>query len=263
MEEFRRHERRSRPGHLLSRLTPCRKPTKSRSQPATRPRRGPAVGDPPHRWGPPRASRIGVGGRAQTPLPGDRGVEIRLITQPRRCVLDGMFGSAFRVFRPNLRDHDGARRKCDSVPLRRRRCSCSPWIIRHSFAETILGVPKERDSSELKKLRDAKLVIYEGGRRVLAEGISQGRAGVLVDEHLGSEVARRAKQDGFVLAMPIEKSGTELFELEYGEKFAAHVEKFDPDFSKVLVRYNPADDESTRATANRTPGPNICMGPRG
>ena len=48
--------------------------------------------------------------------------------------------------------------------------------------------------------------------------------------------------------MPIEKSGTQLFELEYGEKFAAHVEKFDPDFSKVLVRYNPADDESTRAT---------------
>jgi myo-inositol catabolism protein IolC len=119
---------------------------------------------------------------------------------------------------------------------------------RHSFAETILGIPKERDNSELKKLRDAKLVIYEGARRVLAQGIAQGRLGVLVDEHLGSEVARRAKQDGFVLAMPIEKSGTQLFELEYGEKFAAHVEKFDPNFVKVLVRYNPADDESTRAT---------------
>jgi myo-inositol catabolism protein IolC len=119
---------------------------------------------------------------------------------------------------------------------------------RNSIAEIILGVPKERDNSELKKLRDAKLVIYEGARRVLAEGISQGRPGVLVDEHLGSEVARRAKQDGFVLAMPIEKSGTQLFELEYGEKFATHVKKFDPDFSKVLVRYNPVDDESTRAT---------------
>jgi myo-inositol catabolism protein IolC len=119
---------------------------------------------------------------------------------------------------------------------------------RNSFAETILGVPKERNSSELKKLRDAKVVIYEGAREALAEGISGGRGGVLVDEHLGSQVARRAKQDGFVLAMPIEKSGTELFELEYGEKFAAHVEKFDPDFFKVLVRYNPADDESTRVT---------------
>jgi myo-inositol catabolism protein IolC len=71
---------------------------------------------------------------------------------------------------------------------------------------------------------------------------------VLVDEHLGSAVARRAKQDGFVLAMPIEKSGTQLFELEYGEEFAAHVEKCDPDFIKVLIRYNPADDDSTRVT---------------
>jgi myo-inositol catabolism protein IolC len=119
---------------------------------------------------------------------------------------------------------------------------------RNSFAETILGVPKERDSSELKKLRDSKLVIYDGARRALAEGVSQGRAGVLVDEHLGSAIARRAKQDGFVLVMPIERSGTQLLELEYGEKFAAHVEKFDPDFVKVLVRYNPADDESTRVT---------------
>ena len=71
---------------------------------------------------------------------------------------------------------------------------------------------------------------------------------MLVDEHLGAAIARRAKEDGLILAMPIERSGTELFELEYGEEFAAHVEAFDPDFFKVLVRYNPADDASTRAT---------------
>jgi catalase len=34
------------PGHLLNVLTPCRRPTKSRSRPATRLRRGPAVCDP-------------------------------------------------------------------------------------------------------------------------------------------------------------------------------------------------------------------------
>jgi hypothetical protein len=119
---------------------------------------------------------------------------------------------------------------------------------RNSFAESFLGAPKERDDAELKKLRDAKLVIYEGARQAVADGVSEGRAGVLVDEHFGPEVARRAKEDGLVLAMPIEKSGTELFELEYGEQFAAHVETFDPDFFKVLVRYNPTNDESTRAT---------------
>jgi hypothetical protein len=42
--------------------------------------------------------------------------------------------------------------------------------------------------------------------------------------------------------MPIEKSGTELFKLEYGDDFAEHVAEFDPDYLKVLVRYNPDND---------------------
>ena len=64
-------------------------------------------------------------------------------------------------------------------------------------------------------------------------------------------MARRAKADGFVLAMPIEKSGTELFELEYGDQYAEHVEAFDPDFFKVLVRYNPADEADAAGDADR------------
>ena len=119
---------------------------------------------------------------------------------------------------------------------------------RHSFGETLFGVTGEETDDDVKKMRDAKLVIYEGLRQGTADGVPRGRPGVLVDEHLGAEIARRAKEDGLILAMPIERSGTELFELEYGEEFAAHVEAFDPDFFKVLVRYNPADDVSTRAT---------------
>ncbi len=42
--------------------------------------------------------------------------------------------------------------------------------------------------------------------------------------------------------MPVEKSGQNEFDFEYGDEFGAHIEKFDPDFSKVLVRYNPEDD---------------------
>jgi myo-inositol catabolism protein IolC len=42
--------------------------------------------------------------------------------------------------------------------------------------------------------------------------------------------------------MPVEKSGQPEFDFEYGDDFGAHIEKFDPDFSKVLVRYNPEDD---------------------
>ena len=117
---------------------------------------------------------------------------------------------------------------------------------RSSFAKALFGLGEDAPETDLAKMRDAKLVIYEGLHRAVASGLEVGRAGVLVDEHLGSEVARRAKADGLVLAMPIEKSGTNLFELEYGKDYPEHLAAFEPDFFKVLVRYNPADEAADR-----------------
>ena len=52
--------------------------------------------------------------------------------------------------------------------------------------------------------------------------------------------------------MPVEKSGQNEFDFEYGDDFGAHIERFDPDFSKVLVRYNPdGDAEMNRRQAAR------------
>ena len=42
--------------------------------------------------------------------------------------------------------------------------------------------------------------------------------------------------------MPAERSGQKTFDFQYGEDFGEHIERFDPDFTKVLVRYNPAGD---------------------
>ena len=42
--------------------------------------------------------------------------------------------------------------------------------------------------------------------------------------------------------MPVEKSGQNEFDFEYGEQFGEKIEEYDPDFSKVLVRYNPEGD---------------------
>ena len=47
--------------------------------------------------------------------------------------------------------------------------------------------------------------------------------------------------------MPAERSGQKMFDFQYGDDFGAHIERFDPDFTKVLVRYNPDGD----ATENR------------
>jgi len=51
--------------------------------------------------------------------------------------------------------------------------------------------------------------------------------------------------------MPVEKSGQNEFDFQYEEDgFGEHIEKFDPDFAKVLVRYNPDGDAemNTRQT---------------
>jgi len=73
-------------------------------------------------------------------------------------------------------------------------------------------------------------------------GVDAGATGVLVDEQFGSDIPKRAKQEGLVLAMPVEKSGQEEFDFQYDADFGAHIEQFDPHFSKVLVRYNPDGD---------------------
>src|SRR5207249_2730882 len=42
--------------------------------------------------------------------------------------------------------------------------------------------------------------------------------------------------------MPAERSGQNMFDFQYGDDFGEHIERFDPDFTKVLVRYNPDGD---------------------
>jgi myo-inositol catabolism protein IolC len=113
---------------------------------------------------------------------------------------------------------------------------------RGSFQKKFFGVQGEPNEQETATIADAKMVIYEGAKRALDEGVPSEQAGVLVDEQFGAAVARDAKANGTSLAMPVEKSGQDEFDFQYGEDFGAHIEDFDPAFNKVLVRYNPEGD---------------------
>lgn len=92
------------------------------------------------------------------------------------------------------------------------------------------------------RVPDAKTLIWEGFQRSVEGGAPKKYAGVLVDGQYGPNVAREAKAGGYVLSMPVEKSGQNEFDFEYGEQFGEKIEEFDPTFSKVLVRYNPEGD---------------------
>jgi len=112
---------------------------------------------------------------------------------------------------------------------------------RGSF-QKMFGVKGDPTPEETETISDGKRVIFEGMLEAVRQGAEAGATGVLVDEQFGSNIPEHAREHHLKLAMPVEKSGQEEFDFEYGEDFPAHIEKFDPDFSKVLVRYNPDGD---------------------
>ena len=90
----------------------------------------------------------------------------------------------------------------------------------------------------------AKTLIWEGFQRAVEEGAPKDvRRRPRRRRSTGPTVAREAKAGGYQLAMPVEKSGQNEFDFEYGDQFGEKIEEFDPDFSKVLVRYNPEGDQ--------------------
>ena len=102
----------------------------------------------------------------------------------------------------------------------------------------------EKMVGDVARVPGAKTLIWEGFQRAVELGAPKQYAGVLVDAQYGPTVAREAKEGGFKLAMPVEKSGQNEFDFEYGEQFGEKIEEYDPDFSKVLVRYNPEGDRA-------------------
>src|SRR6476661_8489165 len=113
---------------------------------------------------------------------------------------------------------------------------------RGSFQKKMFGIEGDPTPEQTETIADAKRLIFEGVLEAVRRGAEPAAAGVLVDEQFGSAIPERSREHGLTLAMPVEKSGQNEFDFDYGEDFGAHIEKFDPDFSKVLVRYNHEDD---------------------
>src|ERR1700760_129154 len=110
---------------------------------------------------------------------------------------------------------------------------------RGSFQKKMFGIEGDPTEEETKTISDAKHLIFEGMKVAVERGVDAEATGVLVDEQFGSNIPEKAKQGGLKLAMPVEKSGQDEFDFQYGDEFGDHIEKYDPDFSKVLVRLNP------------------------
>ena len=113
---------------------------------------------------------------------------------------------------------------------------------RASFVSKLFGITGSPTRGDEARIREAKGIIFSGFRKALDAGVRIEDAGVLVDEQFGAAIAREASAMGVQVAMPVEQSGQDEFDFEYGERFGDHVAAFDPTYAKVLVRYNPEGD---------------------
>ena len=122
-----------------------------------------------------------------------------------------------------------------------------PFDHRGSFQSKMFGWKGTLTSEQTAQIAATKQVIYDGFKTAVSLGVPKHKAAILVDEQFGSAILRDATSNGYTTACPVEKSGQEEFDFEYGEEFAKHVEAFHPTFCKVLVRYNPEGDPALNA----------------
>src|SRR5262249_48206238 len=119
-----------------------------------------------------------------------------------------------------------------------------PFDHRSSFEKDLFGWHGLLSAEQTARVADAKAVVYDAFRQALAKDVKQEQAGILVDAQFGAALLRDARGRGYIACMPAEKSGQAEFQFEYGDRYAAEIEAFQPTFVKVLVRYNPEGDEA-------------------
>lgn len=117
-----------------------------------------------------------------------------------------------------------------------------PFDHRGTFVKMFGFLEKDLTKEETDKISDLKHVVYEGFLKSLAMGVPKESSAILVDEQFGQAIHKEAKEAGITRLLTVEKSGQDEFDFEYGSDFAEHIKKINPDYVKVLVRYNSSGD---------------------
>tara|TARA_B100000287_G_scaffold136264_1_gene128196 strand:+ start:262 stop:1170 length:909 start_codon:yes stop_codon:yes gene_type:complete len=120
---------------------------------------------------------------------------------------------------------------------------------RGTITKGLLGVEgREPTQDEANKVSELKQIIFDGFLKANESGITGGDPAILVDETFGLEVQQKAKELNIKFAAPVEKSGQKVFDFEYGDQFREKINEIGADFVKILVRWNPDDEEEIRET---------------
>ena len=118
---------------------------------------------------------------------------------------------------------------------------------RGTLTKGLLGVEGRTPSTEeANKVSEMKSIIFDGFKSSIDKGESVDNCAVLVDEQFGRDVQEEARSLGIRFAAPVEKSGQKIFDFEYGDEFGDKINEVGADYIKILVRWNPDDDEESR-----------------
>lgn len=114
---------------------------------------------------------------------------------------------------------------------------------RNSFRTQFLGLTGAPTAEDTALARRAKRLVFEALLRARELGLPGGEPAILVDEEYGADVIAAARAAGVTVVVPVEASGRDELAFEHGDHgFAAAVERVDPTYVKVLVRYHPGGD---------------------
>jgi 5-dehydro-2-deoxygluconokinase len=122
-----------------------------------------------------------------------------------------------------------------------------PFDHRSSFTRGLLSVVGGLNPSQSAQVSELKNIVYRGFELAVAQGVPKAAAAILVDEQFGLDILKQAVAAGYIVCMPVEKSGQEEFDFEYGASYVTHLTDIHPVFAKVLVRYNPEADAELNA----------------
>ena len=114
---------------------------------------------------------------------------------------------------------------------------------RGSFQKKMFGIEGDPTPEETETITDAKRLVFEGMEKAVERGLDASTAGVLVDEQFGGDVPKLAREHGLALSMPVEKSGQNEFDFQYGERVRRPHPEVRPGRSpRCSSVYNPDGD---------------------
>src|SRR3989338_260773 len=121
-----------------------------------------------------------------------------------------------------------------------------PFDHRATFIRDLFGYEEPLSEKQISDVKNYKSIIWEAFVQVYKKQKDRKSLGILIDEQFGLKIIRKAKKLGAVLAVADEKSGQKVFDFEYGQKFGQRILKINPDYAKVLVRYNPKNKKDNK-----------------